>query len=243
MDIDGRLQDTRRSLLAARALARRVLGGDPTDARLGAMLTGPVAGRLLELLVWAERPRRSRLRHFSGHATLSMAAGLTPDGHIDTLELDPNVLRWRDPTSIAARGPTRSRFTSGRRESIATLAGSFDFVFMDADKTGYIDYYEAVLPRLTEHGLIVVDNTLHAGHVFEDGDTIAAFNAHVAADPRSVAGAVDRKGRHDRDSSRVNSFGTHAPLIPETREHASLDRCRFLLPRCGLGTSSSRRSS
>ncbi len=71
-------------------------------------------------------------------------------------------------------------------DSIAALPGTFDFVFMDADKTGYIDYYEAVLPRLSERGLIVADNTLHGGRVFDDGDPIAAFNAHVAADPRSA---------------------------------------------------------
>ena len=61
----------------------------------------------------------------------------------------------------------------------------FDFVFMDADKDGYIDYYEAVLPRLSQHGMIVADNTLHGGRVFDSGDPIAVFNAHVAADSRS----------------------------------------------------------
>ena len=70
-------------------------------------------------------------------------------------------------------------------ETIARLAGSFDFVFLDAEKEGYIGYYEAVLPRLSPRGLIVADNTLHGGRVFDAGDSIAAFNAHVAADPRS----------------------------------------------------------
>ncbi len=45
------------------------------------------------------------------------------------------------------------------------LEGDFDFVFIDADKEGYVDYYEAVLPRLTERGLIVADNTLAGGRV------------------------------------------------------------------------------
>ena len=151
--------------------------------------------------------------------------------------------RSRSPTSIAARGPHQITIHIGPAgDSIATLPGSFDFVFMDADKTGYIDYYEAVLPRLTERGLIVADNTLHGGHVFDDGDTIAAFNAHVAADPRSVAGAVDGAGRHDRDSSRLSSFGPHA--------RSSLNRGSLppsidadLIPRCGFATSSSWRSS
>ena len=81
--------------------------------------------------------------------------------------------------------PDHDPHRAGRRHDRA-LPGTFDFVFMDADKTGYIDYYEAVLPRLSERGLIVADNTLHGGRVFDDGDPIADFNAHVAADPRSV---------------------------------------------------------
>ena len=62
-------------------------------------------------------------------------------------------------------------------ETIATLDGPFDLVFIDADKTGYRDYYEAVLPKLSDHGLIVVDNTLWSGRVLEpdaDGDANTA---------------------------------------------------------------------
>ena len=57
---------------------------------------------------------------------------------------------------------------------------------MDADKGGYVDYYEAVLPRLSERGLIVADNTLYGGQVLEGDGPIVRFNDHVAADPRSV---------------------------------------------------------
>ena len=189
MDIDERLQDYAEEvtsphepwLAALSAETHRTLGS-------GQMLTGPVAGRLLELLVWAARPRRVlEIGTFSGHATLSMAAGLTPEGHIDTLELDPK--RAAVAQSHIDRSPWAHQITvhiGPAGESIAALPGSFDFVFMDADKTGYIDYYEAVLPRLSERGLIVADNTLHGGRVFDDGDPIADFNAHVAADPRSA---------------------------------------------------------
>src|SRR5262245_17978027 len=65
------------------ALTREELGS-------GAMLTGPVAGRFLELLVWATQPRRVlEIGTFSGHSALSMAAALPGGGRIDTLELDP----------------------------------------------------------------------------------------------------------------------------------------------------------
>ena len=81
----------------------------------------------------------------------------------------------------------RSRCTSvPALETIGRLEGDFDLVFLDADKGGYIGYYEAVLPRLSERGLIVVDNTLASGRVLDGSAAVAAFNEHVAADPRSV---------------------------------------------------------
>src|SRR4051794_20738061 len=139
------------------------------------MLTGPVAGRFLELLVWAARPQRVlEIGTFSGHATLSMAAGLTADGRIDTLELDPE--RAAVAQSHIDRSPWAGQITihvGPAAASIAALPGTFDFVFMDADKVGYVDYYEAVLPRLSERGLIVADNTLHGGRVLDGGDRIA----------------------------------------------------------------------
>ena len=70
--------------------------------------------------------------------------------------------------------------------------GPFDLVFLDADKTGYRDYYEAVLPKLTPRGLIAADNTLWSGRVLDPGDTAAdtvavrSFNDFLATDPRVV---------------------------------------------------------
>ena len=77
-------------------------------------------------------------------------------------------------------------------ETIAGLDGPFDFVFIDADKDGYVDYYEAVLPKLAGDGFIVADNVLWSGRVVdpepdETTRTIMAFNDHVRADERVVA--------------------------------------------------------
>ncbi len=79
-------------------------------------------------------------------------------------------------------------------ETIAGLGGPFDLVFIDADKGGYHDYYEAVLPKLSPRGLIVVDNVLWSGRVAQppsddDSETtraLRAFNDHLAADERVV---------------------------------------------------------
>src|SRR5207342_1038253 len=77
-------------------------------------------------------------------------------------------------------------------ETISTLEGPFDLVFIDADKPNYQAYYEAVLPLLAENGLVVADNVLWSGRVVEpDGDesteAIKAFNDHVAGDERVVS--------------------------------------------------------
>jgi caffeoyl-CoA O-methyltransferase len=155
------------------------------------MLTGPVAGRLLEMLVWFGRPQRVlEIGTFSGHSALAMAAALPEDGKIDTLELDPE--RAAVAQRYFDRSPHGDRITlhlGPALDTIARLEGAFDLVFIDADKEGYVDYYEAVFPRLAERGLIVADNTLWSGSVVEPGDggPITRFNEHVHADPRAVS--------------------------------------------------------
>ena len=158
-------------------------------AELGAttMLTGPVAGRLLELLVWFGRPRRVlEIGTYTGHSALAMAAALPPDGRIDTCELDPGRAAFAQRQFDASPYAGRIALHVGPAlETIGRLEGAFDFVFIDADKTGYVGYYEAVLPRLSERGLIAVDNTLANGRVLDGSASVVAFNDHVAADPRS----------------------------------------------------------
>jgi caffeoyl-CoA O-methyltransferase len=161
-----------------------------TRAELGSeeMLSGPVAGRLLEFLVWFGRPRRVlEIGTFSGHSALAMAAPLPEGGRIDTCEVDPERAAFAQ--RYFDRSPHGSRITlhvGPALESIAKLDGAFDLVFIDADKEGYVDYYEAVLPRLADRGLIVADNTLWSGSVLDGDGPIVRFNEHVAADPRTV---------------------------------------------------------
>ncbi len=156
------------------------------------MLTGTVEGRLLELLVFASGARRVlEIGTYSGYSALSMAAGLPPDGHIDTCELDE---RHAD---VARRYIGRSRHSDRitvhlgpAGETIARLDGPFDFVFIDADKTGYSDYFEAVLPKLAPRGLIALDNMLQNGRVVDEPDegestrAIVELNERLRGDPR-----------------------------------------------------------
>ena len=158
------------------------------------MMVGAVEGRFLELLVFATGARRVlEIGTFSGYSALAMAAGLPPDGRIVTCDIEPRhaevARRFIDESVYADRIEIR---VGPALETLATLDGPFDLVFVDADKGSYTDYYEAVLPMLAERGLIVVDNTLWSGRVLDEGDTtedtvaIRAFNDHVRDDPRVV---------------------------------------------------------
>jgi len=72
-------------------------------------------------------------------------------------------------------------------ETLASLEGPFDLVFIDADKGGYVDYYEAVLPKLAPDGVILADNTLFGLADGEIAEHIERFNEHVRADDRVEA--------------------------------------------------------
>jgi caffeoyl-CoA O-methyltransferase len=158
------------------------------------MMIGPVEGRFLETLVWLSGARRVlEIGAFTGYSALSMASALPPDGRLITCEVNPEraaVCRrhfeqspWGDRIEIRV-GPAL--------DSLRALDGPFDLVFIDADKTNYRNYYEAVLPKLAERGLIAVDNVLWSGRVLDDADrsddTVAmrAFNDFVRDDGRVV---------------------------------------------------------
>src|ERR671937_2398936 len=156
------------------------------------MLTGTVEGRFLEMLVYATGARRVlELGTYSGYSALSMAIGLPDGGTIDTCEID------EARASVARRyieqSPYADRITihlGPALETIEKLKGEFDFVFIDADKENYVNYYEALLPRLADGGLMAVDNTLWSGRVLDDTDdseatrAIKAINERIASDSR-----------------------------------------------------------
>jgi caffeoyl-CoA O-methyltransferase len=145
------------------------------------MLSGPVVGRLLEFLVYTLKPQLIlEIGTYSGYSALSMARALPPGGRIITLEADPERATFAR-RHIEQHGRVAVR-EGDAMASIESLEGPFDMVFIDANKDGYVDYYEAVVPKLAPGGLIVADNTL--GH--ERNEHLARFNEHVAADPRTV---------------------------------------------------------
>ncbi len=156
------------------------------------MLTGPVEGRFLKMLVQVTDARRVlEIGTYTGYSALSMAAGLPADGTIITCDIDPETTRIAQ--SFWARSPDGGKIELILGPALETIRAlpadmQFDFVFLDADKENYVNYYEAVLPRLKPGGLLAADNTLWSGKVLapkEKSDhAMVAFNTRVTRDPR-----------------------------------------------------------
>lgn len=158
------------------------------------MMVGPLEGRFLELLVRLSGARNVlELGTFTGYSSISMAAGLPEGGRIVTCDVDEKAVAIARRHATEAGVVDRIDYRLGPAlGTIATLDGPFDLVFIDADKENYVAYYEAVLPKLADSGVIVADNVLWSGRVLsEDPDestrAIVAFNEHVHADERVVA--------------------------------------------------------
>jgi caffeoyl-CoA O-methyltransferase len=145
------------------------------NARAPGMMSGLLEARLLEVLIVVGGARRVlEIGTFTGVGALAMAAALPADGRVTTLEVDA------DRAATARRHFDSSPY--GRRielivgdalESIAGLEGSFDLVYIDAWKTDYPAYFDAVVPKLAKRGVLVADNLFLGGAVLgasaEDG--------------------------------------------------------------------------
>lgn len=154
------------------------------------MLTGPIEGRFLKLMVQVSAAKRVlEIGMFTGYSALSMAEGLPDDGELLTCEIDPEVIAIAQ--SYFARSPHGKKIKvlqGPAMESIKKVSGQIDLVFIDADKENYLNYYEAVLPLLRKGGVILVDNVLWSGKVLnpkEESDrAIAKLNDRVSTDER-----------------------------------------------------------
>ncbi len=137
------------------------------------MMSGLAEARLLEALIVVGGARHVlEIGAFTGVGALTMAAALPADGRVTTLEVDPEI------ASVAGRhfeaSPHGSRIellVGDALETIAGLEGPFDLVYIDAWKADYPAYYDAVLPKLTERGVIVADNLFRNQTVLDPANT------------------------------------------------------------------------
>jgi predicted O-methyltransferase YrrM len=159
------------------------------DAR---MLIGPHEGALLDMLVRLTGARRIlEIGCFTGYSALCMAEALPRNGELTTCEIKPqhaDIARWFFARS--SFGHKIKLCVGPALETLAELPASarFDFVFIDADKENYVNYFDAVLPRLRPGGMIVADNVLWSGRVLapkqKSDRAVVRFNKHVRRDRR-----------------------------------------------------------
>jgi caffeoyl-CoA O-methyltransferase len=155
------------------------------------MMSGLAEARLLEVLIVASGARSVlEIGTFTGVGTLAMAAAVPEGGRVTTLELDP------DNAAVARRHIDASPYAhrvelivGDALESLAALPGPFDIVFVDAWNSDYPAYYDAILPKLAERGVIVADNLFRGGATLDP-----------AADDEATTGIREFASRVQRDT-------------------------------------------
>jgi caffeoyl-CoA O-methyltransferase len=153
----------------------------------GMLTTADQAALLTTLTRLISARRAVEIGTFTGFSALAISRGLPADGQLICLDASEE---W---TSIGRKYWERAgvdakielRIGDGH-ELAAALDGSFDLAFVDADKPGYIDYFERLVPLMRSNGLLLFDNTLAGGRVVDsDGPADRKeFNAYIAKDDR-----------------------------------------------------------
>ena len=163
----------------------------------GGMQIGPDQGQLMQLLVKLLGAKRTiEVGVFTGYSSLAVALALPADGKVVACDVSEEwtgmARRYWEKAGVAGKIDLRLAPALQTLDALVAGkgAGQFDFAFIDADKSGYRDYYERCLVLLRKGGLVAIDNTLWSGAVIakddQSKDTVAirALNDFVAGDKR-----------------------------------------------------------
>ena len=158
------------------------------------MQISPAQGAFMTILTTLLRPRFAvEVGTFTGYSALAVAKALPPGGRLLCCDISKE---WtaiaRDHWERAGVAGCIDLRIGPAMDTLRSLPAepAVDLAFIDADKGSYIGYYEEIVPRMSERGVILVDNALWGGHVADPAQTdptteaLRAFNAHVVADPR-----------------------------------------------------------
>ncbi len=155
------------------------------------MISGKLQGLFFEMLSKLIKPDRIlEIGTFTGYATISLAAGLSANGKIITIEANKELKYLSDKYFAASPLKDKIKAIVGNAiEIIPTLKEEFDIVYIDANKKANLEYFNLIIPKVKSGGLILVDNVLWSGKVVaakKDKDTqlIHDFNQGILDDPR-----------------------------------------------------------
>jgi predicted O-methyltransferase YrrM len=164
------------------------------------MQIGPDQGQFMQLLVQVLRAKKTlEVGVFTGYSALWVALGLPDDGKIIACDISEEYTavarRYWEQAGVDQKidlrlGPALQTLDELIKVEGAGQAGTFDFAFIDADKTNYENYYERALQLLRVGGLIAIDNTIWSGKVADpnaqDADTVAIrrLNEQLLRDER-----------------------------------------------------------
>lgn len=163
-------------------------------AEEGQPIADPEVGQLLKVLAAIRQPRRVlEVGTNIGYSVVVIGRELGADSRVESIEIDPRLAgAARDFAARAALKADVIIHEGAALEVIPTLNGTFDFVFIDCLKYEYVDYLDALLPKLESGAVIVADNVLWKGQVASgvadrDTDGIRRFNERMMNDPRLVS--------------------------------------------------------
>jgi predicted O-methyltransferase YrrM len=156
------------------------------------MLSGHLQGKFLEMMSLILNPNYIlEIGTFLGYSALCLAKGLKPGGELHTFENDEESARIASENFKNSKTGKKIILHNGEAlELLNRINKPWDLVFLDADKTGYIAYYDALVPRLRSGAMILADNVLFHGKVLEtpvkgkSALAIQAFNERVKDDVR-----------------------------------------------------------
>ena len=153
------------------------------------MLSGHLQGRVLSMISHLLKPQRIlEIGTYTGYSALCLAEGLSPGGKMITIDINEEL--ERKVREHFADSQDKIEYKIGNAlDIIPTLNEIFDLVFIDADKSNYINYFDLVIDKVRPGGFILADNVLWSGKVLNknpDNDTksIIAFNQKIQHDPR-----------------------------------------------------------
>jgi predicted O-methyltransferase YrrM len=152
------------------------------------MLSGKLQGRLLSLISKIVKPKEIlEIGTYTGYGTLCLSEGLDPNGTIHTIEINEELIDFQNIFfNQSDRKKQIKQHLGSALSIIKKLKGPFDIVFLDADKSNYINYLKLISPKLKKGGLLITDNVLWSGKILNktnkgdiDTQTIKKFNSSI----------------------------------------------------------------